>query len=93
MPNTLYEIWRGKKSNLKNLKIWNYPAYVRRNFRHKLSTRIDKYLFIGYPKESIGYLFYHPTKQKVFVSKHVTFIEKELILKRGSGKNIELGEV
>ena len=53
----------------------------------------DKYLFVGYSKESIGCLFYHPTEQKVFVSKHATFIEKEFILKRGSGKKIKLGEV
>ena len=41
-------------------------AYVKRNFGHKLSDRVDKYLFIEYPKESMGYLFYHPTKQNIF---------------------------
>ena len=62
MPSTPYEIWREKKPNLKYHKIWGYLAYIKRNFRHKLSARTDKYLFVGYPKESIGYLFYHPIK-------------------------------
>ena len=93
VPSTPYEIWRGKKPNLKYLKIWGCPAYVKRNFGHKLSARADKCLFVGYPKESIGYLFYHPTKHKVFVSKYATFMKKEFILERGSGKKIELREV
>ena len=93
VPSTPYEIWRGKKPNLKYLKIWGCPAYVKRKFGHKLSARVDKCLFVGYPKESIGYLFYHPTEHKVFVSKYATFMEKEFILERGNGKKIELVEV
>ena len=29
----------------------------------------------------------------MFVSRHATFMEKEFILKKGSGRNIELSEV
>ena len=75
------------------LKILCYPAYVKKNFGHKLSVRIDKCLFVDYPKESMRYLFYHPTEQEIFVSKHTTFMEKEFILERDSGRKIELGEV
>ena len=93
VSSTPYEIWRGKKPNLKYFKIWGCSAYVKRNFGHKLDTRADKYLFVGYPKDSIGYLFYHPTEQKVFVSRHATFMEKEFILERGSRRNIKLSKV
>ena len=62
ISSTPYELWRGKKFNLKYLKIWGCPAYVKKNFGHKLDARADKYLFIGYPRDSIGYLFYQPTK-------------------------------
>ena len=93
VSSTPYEIWRGKKPNLKYIKIWGCPAYVKRNFGHKLDNRADKYLFIGYPKDNIGYPFYHPTKQKIFVSRHATFMKKEFFLQKGSGRNIELGEV
>ena len=90
MPNTPYEVWRGKKPNLKYLKIWGYPAYVKRNFRHKLSARTDKCMFIGYLKENIRYLFYHLTKQKIFVSKHATFMKKEFILERAMERKLNL---
>ena len=43
VPSTPYEIWRGKKPNLKYLKIWGCPTYVKRNFGYKLSARVDKY--------------------------------------------------
>ena len=58
-----------------------------------MDARVDKYLFVGYPRIGKGYLFYHPTDQKVFDSRHATFLEKGFILKRGSGRSIELGEV
>ena len=93
ISSTPYDIWRSKKPNLKYLKIWGCPAYVKRNFGHKLDARSDRCLFIGYPRNSIGYLFYHPTEQKVFVSRHATFMKKEFILEKGSGRNIELSEV
>ena len=43
----------GKKINLKHLKIWGCPAYVKNIDRHKLDARSEKCRFIGYPKESI----------------------------------------
>ena len=59
---------------------------------HKLSTRSEKYKFVSYPKESIGY-YYHPTQQKVFIGKHAIFLEKEFIQKRGNRKFVELEKV
>ena len=93
VSSTPYEIWRGKQPNLKYLKIWDCPSYIKKNFGHKLDTRADKYLFMGYHRDSIGYQFYHPTKQKIFVSRHATFLEEEFILQKESGSSIELGEV
>ena len=42
----------------------------------KLEAKSDKCLFVGYPKETRGYYFYNLSEQKVFVSKHATFLEK-----------------
>ena len=36
-------------------------------------------LFVGYPKETKGGLFYDPQEKKVFVSINVTFLEKDQI--------------
>ena len=41
----------------------------------------------------MGYFFYHPTKQKVFVSSYATFMKKEFILEGDNEKKIELDEV
>ena len=51
------------------------------------------YPTVGYPKESIGYYFYNPTKEKVFVGRHAIFLEKEFIQEGGIGRSIELEEV
>ena len=59
----------------------------------KLGAKSDKCLFVGYPKETIGYYFYNPLEQKVFVSKHVIFLEKDFLLEKASGSKIELEEV
>ena len=60
---------------------------------HKLDARSEKYRFVGYPIDSIGYYFYNLIQQKVFVGRHVIFLEKEFIQKRGSGRSIKLEEV
>ena len=93
VASTPYEIWKGRKPNLKHLKIWGYSTYVKNIFGHKLNARSDKYRFVGYPKETNGYYFYHPIDQKVFVSRHTTFLENEFIQEGSSGRNIELTEV
>ncbi|KAM1721711.1 hypothetical protein ACFX12_023214 [Malus domestica] len=36
VPQTLYEIWYGKKPSLKHLKIWGCPAYVKKQDAGKL---------------------------------------------------------
>ena len=47
---------------------------------------------MGYPKETNGFQFYNSLEQKVFVSNHVVFMEKEFFLE-DSGSKVELGEV
>ena len=59
----------------------------------KHEAKSDKCLFIGYPKETIGYQFYNILEQRLFVSKHVVFLEKEFLLREYSGSKVELGEV
>ena len=92
IASTPYEIWKERKSNLKHLKIWGCPTYVKNIFGHKLSIRSDKSRFVGYSKETNGY-YYHPTEQKVFVSRHAILLKNEFIQEGGSGRNIELTKV
>ena len=48
---------------------------------------------IGYPKETIGYTFYHRSEGKIFVAKNGSFLEKEFLSKEVSGRKVELDEV
>jgi hypothetical protein len=59
----------------------------------KLEPKAEKCVFIGYPKETIGYTFYHRSKGKVFVAKNISFLEKEFLSKEVSGRKVELDEV
>jgi hypothetical protein len=59
----------------------------------KLKPKAEKCVFIGHPKETIGYTFYHRSEGKVFVAKNGSFLEKEFLLKEVSGRKVELDEV
>ena len=52
---TSYEIWTNKEPYLSYLKVWGYPAYQKRTMSDKLEAKSEKCLFVGYPKEYIGY--------------------------------------
>src|SRR3989337_4179388 len=50
-------------------------------------------IFIGYPKETIGYTFYLRSKGKIFVANNGSFLEKEFLSREVSGRKVELDEV
>ena len=60
---------------------------------NKLGSRFDKYLFIGYPKETKGYYFYLADEQKVFISNRAIFLEKEFLDEGTNASKIELDKV
>ena len=65
---TPYELWFGKKPKLSFLKVWGCDAYVKKFQPHKLEPKSEKCVFIEYPKEIVGYTFYHRSEGKVFVA-------------------------
>ena len=93
VTETPYEIWKGKKPNLSFLKIWGCEAYAKRVDNNKPKPKSMRCLFVGYPKETNGYYFYHPQEQKVFVAKHAVFLEKEFLNVVVSGRNVKLDEI
>ena len=66
---TPYELWFGKKPKLSFLKVWVCDAYVKKLQPDKLEPKSEKCVFIGYPKETVGYTFYQRSKGKIFVAK------------------------
>ena len=65
-----------------------------KNFQtDKLEPKSEKCVLIEYPKETIGYTFYHRSEGKIFVAKSGSFLEKEFLSKEVSGRKVELDEV
>ena len=50
-----------------------------KNKNTKLESRSQVCLFVGYPKETRGGLFYSPEDNKVFVSTNATFLEENYL--------------
>ena len=90
---TPYELWFGKKPKLPFLKVWSCDAYVKKLQPDKLEPKSEKCGFIGYPKETVGYTFYHRSEGKIFVAKNGSFLEKEFLSKEVSGRKVELDEI
>ncbi|GJR76048.1 retrotransposon protein, putative, ty1-copia subclass [Tanacetum coccineum] len=76
IDKTPYELWYGKVPNLSYLKIWGCDALVKRDTPDKLQQRSVKCIFVGYPKETMGYYFYIPPENKIVVaSEHLVEAE------------------
>src|SRR6266536_862404 len=93
VETTPYELWFGNKPKLSLLKVWGCDNYVKRLQPDKLEPKSEKWVFIGYPKETIGYTFYHRSEGKIFVAKNGTFLEKEFLSIEVRGRKVELDEV
>ena len=59
----------------------------------KLEPKSEKCVFIGYPKEIVGYTFYHRSEGKIFIAKNGSFLEKEFLSKQVNGRKVEFDEV
>ncbi|GJV14947.1 retrotransposon protein, putative, ty1-copia subclass [Tanacetum coccineum] len=87
IEKTPYEVWHGHAPKMSYLKVWGCEALVNRDTLtkpEKLEPRSIKCIFIGYPKETIGYSFYYPHENKVLVARNVEFLENSLITQEAS---------
>ncbi|GJT50512.1 retrotransposon protein, putative, ty1-copia subclass [Tanacetum coccineum] len=93
VDKTAYELWYGNFLNLSYLKVWGCKALVKRDTPDKLKQRSVKCIFIGYPKEMMGYYFYFPPKNKIVVARYAEFFKKCLISQEISGRAVDLEEI
>ena len=75
------------------LKIWGCDAFVKRLQSDKLTPKSDKCIFVGYPRETLGYYFYNREEGKVFVARNGVFLEKEFLSRGVSGSTVQLEEI
>ena len=59
--------------------LWGCEAYVDRMKTTKLQPKADKCFFIGYPKETRGYSFWHKLTNTIIVKRGAKFLEKEFL--------------
>nr|GEW63577.1 zinc finger, CCHC-type [Tanacetum cinerariifolium] len=72
--------------------VWGCEAHVKRHTADKLEQRSVKCIFVGHPKETMGYCFYYPPENMVVVERYADFLEREFILQKESGRTIELDD-
>ncbi|KAI3710140.1 hypothetical protein L2E82_39914 [Cichorium intybus] len=93
VDKTPYEIWHGRVPSLSYLKVWGCEAYVRQEASNKLEPRSTKCIFVGYPKDCLGYYFYNPVENKIFISRKAEFLENKFLTEEASGRFVELEEL
>jgi len=91
VERTPFEMWHGRPPSFTYLKVWGCEAYVKRQTPNKLEVQSTKCIFIGYPKEDLGYYFYDPIERKVFVARKGEFLETKF-LKEGTSGTVKLDE-
>nr|GEU95506.1 hypothetical protein [Tanacetum cinerariifolium] len=64
-------------------------AYMKRD-SDKLHQRSVKCVFVGYPKETMGYYFYFSPENKVIVARYENFLERDFISQKFSGRDNDL---
>ena len=82
-----------RNQKLSFLKVWGCDGYVKKFQPNKLEPKLEKCVFIEYPKETVGYTFYHRSEGKTFVAENGYFLEKEFLSKEVSGRKVELDKV
>jgi hypothetical protein len=92
METTPYELWHGKKLTLSFLSVWGCESYVKKLQPGKLEAKMEKCIFVGYPRETIGYTFYYLPEGKTFVAMTRTYLKKEFLAKGVGGRKVELDE-
>ncbi|CAI7891836.1 unnamed protein product, partial [Closterium sp. NIES-53] len=67
--------WTGKVGDASVSRVRGSRAFVRDTSADKLSSRAVPYVFLGFPPDTPGWQFYHPTSRRILSSQDVMFDE------------------
>lgn len=75
--NSPYSLLLQIQPNYSKLKIFGSLCFpwLRPHRNHKLETRLTQCVFLGYSLTQSAYLCYDPTSKRLYVSRHVRFVE------------------
>ncbi|GJX67536.1 retrotransposon protein, putative, ty1-copia subclass [Tanacetum coccineum] len=93
VEKTPYKVWHGQAPKLSYLRVWGCEALVKQDTLtkpDKLEPRSIKCIFVGYPKETMGYSIYYPPENKVLVARNAKFLENSLITQEASLQRQEM---
>jgi hypothetical protein len=95
VPKTPYELWTGRESSLKHLRVWGSPAEAKVFNPNvgKLDPKTVSCHFIGYPEKSKGFRFYYLDKYTKFAeTRHAVILEVEMMRGSTVARKIDLEE-
>ena len=84
--STPYELWHKSRPDVSHLRVFGCTSYVhvKKDQRKQLQSHTQKCVFIGYPTNFKGWLFWNPTSQKEVLSDSAEFDERAF---PGNSKN------
>ena len=64
-----------RKPSMRHLHIWGCPTHVLKGKSDKLQSKIEVVFLVGYPKRTVGCLFYSHNDNKVLVNTSAKFLD------------------
>jgi Reverse transcriptase (RNA-dependent DNA polymerase)/gag-polypeptide of LTR copia-type/GAG-pre-integrase domain len=82
---TPYQLWHRKKPTVKRLRVFGCAAYVhvQKDQRRALEAHTRKCVFVGYPSDRAGWMFWDSSARQLIYSDSAEFDEREF---PGAGK-------
>ena len=89
-----YEIWKGRKPNIRYFKVWGCLAYCKSTYprRTKLGSRAIKCAFVGYATNSKAYRLLDLESNVIIESREAEFFENLLSCDNKSQTPTQIGE-
>nr|GEU80296.1 retrotransposon protein, putative, Ty1-copia subclass [Tanacetum cinerariifolium] len=79
LENTINALQSDRGESAKRILNMGRETLVKRDTPDKLYKISVRCIFVGYPKETMGYYFYFPPKNKSVVARYAEFLEKNTI--------------
>jgi hypothetical protein len=89
---TPYEQWHGRKPSAKRLRVFGCAAYVhlQKDQRRALEAHTHKCIFVGYPSDRPGWMFWDSRARQLVYSDSAIFDEREF---PGAARQVETTDI